>query len=133
MKRILSVHSLKQLSQTRRCKNAASCLLTQRYQSTKPLKSDSKFVNNNHRLIDLKVNEHKQSIVLSEIGDESVFVNENVDHDFPLVWLRDNCQCDKCFHSHSTSRTIDWETFNVTPYTENVQVACKVSEGRLKI
>lgn len=31
---------------------------------------------------------------------------------YPLIWLRDNCQCDKCFHETSSSRTIHWETFS---------------------
>lgn len=33
---------------------------------------------------------------------------------FPLVWLRDNCQCGECFHAFSMSRTIDWTTFDFT-------------------
>lgn len=31
---------------------------------------------------------------------------------FPLVWLRDNCQCSQCFHTVSNSRTIDAEKFD---------------------
>lgn len=31
---------------------------------------------------------------------------------FPSVWLRDNCQCEKCFHSSAKSRTIDWRDFD---------------------
>lgn len=31
---------------------------------------------------------------------------------FPLIWLRDNCQCSQCFHAMSNSRTIDAEKFN---------------------
>lgn len=30
--------------------------------------------------------------------------------EFPLVWLRDNCQCEECFDPATTSRKIDWET-----------------------
>lgn len=31
---------------------------------------------------------------------------------YPLIWLRDNCQCSNCFHSQSKSRTIDWTKFD---------------------
>jgi gamma-butyrobetaine dioxygenase len=36
---------------------------------------------------------------------------------FPHVWLRDNCQCDACFHRSANSRFIDWSQFdlNVKP------------------
>lgn len=31
---------------------------------------------------------------------------------YPLIWLRDNCQCSKCFHAQTKSRSIDWTKFN---------------------
>lgn len=31
---------------------------------------------------------------------------------FPYVWLRDNCQCEKCFHYSAKSRILDWSYFN---------------------
>lgn len=34
-------------------------------------------------------------------------------HKFPFVWLRDNCQCEECFHTTAKSRIIDWNTFNI--------------------
>uniref|UniRef100_A0A182XL26 Gamma-butyrobetaine dioxygenase n=1 Tax=Anopheles quadriannulatus TaxID=34691 RepID=A0A182XL26_ANOQN len=34
-------------------------------------------------------------------------------YEFPAVWLRDNCQCERCFHGGSTSRVLDWERFDV--------------------
>lgn len=33
-------------------------------------------------------------------------------YEFPLVWLRDNCQCPACFHPGSYSRVINWERFD---------------------
>uniref|UniRef100_A0A8D8NN44 Gamma-butyrobetaine dioxygenase n=1 Tax=Culex pipiens TaxID=7175 RepID=A0A8D8NN44_CULPI len=33
-------------------------------------------------------------------------------YEFPLVWLRDNCQCPDCFHPGSYSRVINWERFD---------------------
>lgn len=38
--------------------------------------------------------------------------NEKETYKYPLVWLRDNCQCSNCFHENSRSRTIDWEKFS---------------------
>lgn len=32
---------------------------------------------------------------------------------YPLIWLRDNCQCSNCFHAQSKSRTIDWTKFDI--------------------
>lgn len=36
---------------------------------------------------------------------------------FPYVWLRDNCQCEQCFHESAKSRILDWTKFdlNVKP------------------
>jgi len=34
--------------------------------------------------------------------------------EFPFVYLRDNCQCDVCYHAQSFSRTIDWENFDAS-------------------
>lgn len=39
--------------------------------------------------------------------------NTKETYKYPLVWLRDNCQCSSCFHENSSSRTIDWEKFSV--------------------
>lgn len=41
---------------------------------------------------------------------------------FPLVWLRDNCRCEKCYHAPSTSRTIDWSHFDVNIEAKSVEV-----------
>ncbi|CAG9796274.1 unnamed protein product [Diatraea saccharalis] len=32
---------------------------------------------------------------------------------FPHVWLRDNCQCEQCFHSSAKSRIFDWSKFDL--------------------
>lgn len=41
---------------------------------------------------------------------------------FPLVWLRDNCQCPQCFHRESTSRIIDWTKFDVNVQPDALEV-----------
>ncbi|XP_049534550.1 gamma-butyrobetaine dioxygenase-like [Anopheles darlingi] len=40
-------------------------------------------------------------------------------YEFPAIWLRDNCQCEACFHAGSVSRVLNWEQFDV----ERVHVA----------
>lgn len=32
---------------------------------------------------------------------------------YPLIWLRDNCQCSSCFDAPTMSRTIDWTEFKL--------------------
>lgn len=31
---------------------------------------------------------------------------------YPLIWLRDNCQCSHCFDPQTRSRMHDWTTFD---------------------
>lgn len=31
---------------------------------------------------------------------------------YPLIWLRDNCQCSQCFDPQTRSRMHDWTTFD---------------------
>ncbi|XP_058453205.1 gamma-butyrobetaine dioxygenase-like [Malaya genurostris] len=55
-----------------------------------------------------------------------VELSEDLRYEFPLVWLRDNCQCSNCFHSGSYSRILNWEQFDV----EAVAIRkCTVPEG----
>lgn len=54
---------------------------------------------------------------------ENLEVNiENNLEKFPLVWLRDNCTCDKCYHRESKSRIINWTDFNVDVKAKTVEV-----------
>lgn len=43
--------------------------------------------------------------------------NENASNNeqlkYPLIWLRDNCQCSNCFHAQTKSRIIDWTNFKL--------------------
>lgn len=43
------------------------------------------------------------------------------DEHFPLVWLRDNCRCENCFHPGSHSRIINWNNFNVDVKIKSVE------------
>lgn len=40
---------------------------------------------------------------------------------FPFVWLRENCQCDQCFHKTAQSRIIDWSDLNLNVQPINVE------------
>uniref|UniRef100_A0A1B0CGH6 Putative gamma-butyrobetaine2-oxoglutarate dioxygenase n=1 Tax=Lutzomyia longipalpis TaxID=7200 RepID=A0A1B0CGH6_LUTLO len=39
---------------------------------------------------------------------------------FPLVWLRDNCQCSQCFDPPTYSRIINWYNFDVHPKLQSI-------------
>ncbi|XP_046399887.1 gamma-butyrobetaine dioxygenase-like isoform X2 [Ischnura elegans] len=48
---------------------------------------------------------------------------------FPFVWLRDNCQCPKCFHSEAFSRTLQMLDFDINCRPTSL----KVSEDKTSI
>jgi hypothetical protein len=43
-------------------------------------------------------------------------------HQYPSVWLRDNCQCPKCFNMVMQSRTLDWKYFDINIKPTHVMV-----------
>lgn len=43
--------------------------------------------------------------------------------EFPIIWLRDNCQCPKCFDPQTYTRTIDWDNFDFGVQPKRVQVS----------
>ncbi|CAG2068012.1 unnamed protein product, partial [Timema podura] len=46
-----------------------------------------------------------------------VSLSDGSENKYPWLWLRDNCQCDRCYSPALHSRIIDWEHFdiNITP------------------
>lgn len=48
---------------------------------------------------------------------------QNTVEKYPLVWLRDNCQCEKCFHAATNSRIIQWDSFSVNVKAKSVEVS----------
>ncbi|KAK2724868.1 hypothetical protein QYM36_001366, partial [Artemia franciscana] len=48
---------------------------------------------------------------------------------YPLVWLRDNCQCEKCFHPESKSRTLLLKEFDTHPAVLNGTLSVAWSDG----
>uniref|UniRef100_A0A182PCM1 Gamma-butyrobetaine dioxygenase n=1 Tax=Anopheles epiroticus TaxID=199890 RepID=A0A182PCM1_9DIPT len=55
---------------------------------------------------------HRSRVVLQVVGvaDRE---DRQQQYEFPAVWLRDNCQCERCFHGGSSSRVLNWERFDV--------------------
>lgn len=45
---------------------------------------------------------------------------------FPLVWLRDNCTCENCFHKSSQSRIINWKEFDINIKVNSVEVGSNI-------
>lgn len=56
--------------------------------------------------------EHKEEVLLREEKIVITGKQNNLRFEFPIIWLRDNCQCSECFHTQTFTRTIDWNTFN---------------------
>lgn len=42
--------------------------------------------------------------------------------EFPIIWLRDNCQCSECYNSETFARIIDWDNFDFDVKPETVDV-----------
>lgn len=60
-----------------------------------------------------KTIENDRYVIMDFVHDEKHPKHKNEQLKFPLVWLRDNCQCSQCFDSSSKSRTMDWTKFTV--------------------
>lgn len=56
------------------------------------------------------------------IETRSLIKEQNEVLRYPIVWLRDNCQCNKCFHKESLSRVLDWSAFDVNLKPIEVEV-----------
>lgn len=82
-----------------------------------PLKTTQKhlcrYITTNDKLA-LNVTSTKHKVNVST-ENKCVIINtvDNKSLKYPIVWLRDNCQCTECFHHGSNSRTVDWTKFNV--------------------
>ena len=46
--------------------------------------------------------------------------SDGTQNEFPFLWLRDNCQCSKCFHKSATQRLFVMENLNVNVEPTNV-------------
>ena len=44
---------------------------------------------------------------LAHLENDVLIVPEGIEsHQFPAIWLRDNCQCSKCFSEHAQARLV---------------------------
>ncbi|XP_052865566.1 gamma-butyrobetaine dioxygenase-like [Anopheles cruzii] len=60
------------------------------------------------------VTEDRSRVLLEVVLPPGDTLDPLVDRfEYPAVWLRDNCQCEACFHGGSSSRVLDWQTFDV--------------------
>lgn len=61
-----------------------------------------------------------------EIIDELVVLSDDScerKFEFPIIWLRDNCQCEECFHSQTYTRTINWDNFDFNVQSKQIKVS----------
>ena len=43
----------------------------------------------------------------AHLENDILIVPEGMEvHQFPAIWLRDNCQCSKCFNEHAQARLV---------------------------
>lgn len=76
--------------------NYTNCLLTRQQQiHSANVKTAGKTIS--ECKIDFSLNKDRQTVVVTELGQQEL--------EYPFVWLRDNCQCTKCFHK-STFRCV---------------------------
>lgn len=67
-----------------------------------------------------------QAPAISSDKESIELVLNNRKERFPLVWLRDNCTCEKCYHKQTISRIINWDDFNTNVAADSVEVSiCK--------
>lgn len=50
---------------------------------------------------------------------------------YPYLWLRDNCQCEKCFHPFTKARKLLMQNLNLDAVPREVEVrATQITELR---
>ncbi|KDR15510.1 gamma-butyrobetaine dioxygenase-like [Zootermopsis nevadensis] len=65
-----------------------------------------------------KPKEEEKPVLVNAIRDVdgsmiTIGTSTGEQHQYPSLWLRDNCQCPKCFNTVMQSRTLDWKYFDV--------------------
>ncbi len=90
-------------------RNIASCLLRASFCAEKITKPFQNFVLINRYLTasSVGINESVNRLVVKWQDDN------NLSDEYPLTWLRDNCQCPSCFDLSSQSRTINFSRFQL--------------------
>ncbi|XP_014364955.2 gamma-butyrobetaine dioxygenase [Papilio machaon] len=87
-------------------RSAASMLLIKRLRNTALPRLTRELLNTNSLSFRSGYSYHSlEDAITLEINGETL--------NFPHVWLRDNCQCQQCFHPSAKSRILDWSKFNL--------------------
>ena len=74
----------------------------------------------------VRLDDERRRLVV-EVGDEDKVMRQEIGgevHEYPWVWLRDNCQCPECYEPISHCRIInltEWE-LNVRPASVQVRL-----------
>nr|XP_021195926.2 gamma-butyrobetaine dioxygenase [Helicoverpa armigera]XP_049692119.1 gamma-butyrobetaine dioxygenase-like [Helicoverpa armigera] len=64
---------------------------------------------------------HIQNVLLKNKTDDLLNVDIRGESlQFPYVWLRENCQCEQCYHTTAKSRILDWSKFDVNVKPKDV-------------
>ncbi|KAJ0182214.1 hypothetical protein K1T71_001583 [Dendrolimus kikuchii] len=66
-------------------------------------------------------NVYSHKVLSNNVSDNHLNVKiMGEDLKFPYIWLRDNCQCEQCYHKSAKSRILDWLKFDLNITTINV-------------
>lgn len=101
-------------------RNIASCLFSANFGAEKTTKPFQNFVLINRYLTasSVGINESVNRLVVKWQDDLS--------DEYPLTWLRDNCQCPSCFDFSSQSRTINFSRFQLNQKCSSSKVGLYV-------
>lgn len=83
----------------------------------------SHFVHSSYKVISESFATQAPKISIDKESIEVVLNNKT--EKFPLVWLRDNCTCEKCYHKQSISRIINWDDYQTNIAAESVHVSIR--------
>ncbi|XP_047113969.1 gamma-butyrobetaine dioxygenase-like [Schistocerca piceifrons] len=80
------------------------------------------------------VQQHPKPVATVDGDLVSLHLPSGEHHKLPTMWLRDNCQCPKCFNSQQMSRIIYWDELDTSVKPADVQadeekLAVKWSDG----
>lgn len=70
-------------------------------------------VNSQVKASKVQITEDKRFIILSIERSNGTKPAQNDQFKYPMIWLRDNCQCRECYNPIMKSRTQDWAKFNI--------------------
>ncbi|KAJ9583013.1 hypothetical protein L9F63_022629, partial [Diploptera punctata] len=60
----------------------------------------------------------------------TIGITNGEQHQYPSLWLRDRCQCTKCFNMSMQSSTVNWKYFDINMKPRHVSVEDNQLENR---